>query len=130
MFRLPQSVLHFGAGALVLGTLIVAAPKAAHAIAATLVQVTNTAANPVLTQEVDSKNAFQASITLGLTSQPISIPSGQRLVVDFVTVSGVANSLSGAIQPTIVLSSTLNGGAPVHYYLDPAPTPVTIPGAN
>ena len=50
MFRLHKSVLSLAAGALALGVLILAAPRAAHAIAATLVQIRNTAANPAVTQ--------------------------------------------------------------------------------
>ena len=57
MFRLIKPMLSFGAGALALGLLIVAAPRAAHAISATLVQVTNTAANPAITQSVPSQAA-------------------------------------------------------------------------
>lgn len=45
-----------GTGAVVLAGLVLTlvAPKAAHAIAATLVQVTNTSSNPVINQDVDS----------------------------------------------------------------------------
>ena len=100
-----------------------------------LVTVANTSANPVPAQSMDAKNAFQANVTVGLVSgtlpsQLVTIPAGQRLVVEFVTISGVANSLGGPIQPTIILQSSLNGGASADYYLDPAPSPVNIPGAN
>jgi hypothetical protein len=53
MFRLLKTLLSFGEGALALGILIMAAPRAALAIAATLVQVTSTAANPVSNKDVD-----------------------------------------------------------------------------
>jgi hypothetical protein len=62
MFRLPKSVLSFGAGALALCVLILAAPRAAHAIAATLVQVTNTTANPAITQSVGQQASQLASL--------------------------------------------------------------------
>jgi hypothetical protein len=46
MFKTSKSILSFGACALALGVRMLAAPRANHAIAATLVQVTNTASNP------------------------------------------------------------------------------------
>jgi hypothetical protein len=68
MIKLPKSVLPFGAGALALGALIVAAPRAAHAIAATLVQVTNTSASPAVAQDVSR----MASQNVQLISSPSS----------------------------------------------------------
>lgn len=106
----------------------VATSRDVRAAVSALVTVANTAANPVPTQSVDAKNAFQADLTLGLSSQPIAIPVGQRLVVEFVAISGIANSLSGPIQPSIILQSSLNGGGNASYYLQPGPTPVNIPG--
>lgn len=94
MFQLPKSVLSFGAGALTLGVFILAAPRAAHAISATLVQVTNTAANPVpnLDTERNARIPYQSSIN----ASPCSIapcdflmspvPAGYRLVAQGVSV--------------------------------------------
>jgi len=108
----------------------VATSRSVRAAVSALVTVSNTPANPVPTQAVDAKNAFEETLSLGLSPQPISIPAGQRLVVDFITISGIADSLTGPIQPTIILQSSLNGGGSASYYLDPAPSPVNIPGAN
>src|ERR1700722_4472252 len=63
MTRLRKAVLHFGAAALGIGALTLVVPRAAHAVAAALVQVTNTAANPATTQDT-SKSASQL-VTLG-----------------------------------------------------------------
>jgi len=101
-----------------------------RAAVSALVTVANTAANPVPIQSVDAKNAFQTNFNLGLSPQPVAIPAGQRLVVEFVSISGIADSLSGAIQPSIILQSSLSGGGSASYYLQPGPTPVNIPGAN
>ena len=100
-----------------------------------LVTVANTSANPVPAQSMDAKNAYQVDLTVSLvsgflTSQALTIPAGQRLVVDFVTASGGAYSLSGPIQPSIVLESSLNGGGQANYYLQPAPTATVIPGTG
>src|SRR5580704_6162253 len=57
-----------GTGAAVLAgfVLTLVAPRAAHAVAAALVQVVNTRSNPVPNQDVDhpGRHAFQASCTI------------------------------------------------------------------
>lgn len=55
MFRKP--LISYAAVAIAAAVLILAAPRAAHAIAATLVQVTNTAANPAITQGTEKQAA-------------------------------------------------------------------------
>jgi len=57
MFRLPKSVPFYGAVAIAAASLILAAPQAAHAIAVALVQVTNTAASPAITQGTEKQAA-------------------------------------------------------------------------
>ena len=70
-------------------TLPMAFPKAAHALAATLVQVTNTASNPVISQDVDSpaRSPYYKSVTCYSASSnqcaaqfPV-VPANKRLVV-------------------------------------------------
>lgn len=109
----------------------IATSHTVRAAVSALVTVSNTSANPVPVESVDAKNAFQTDFDLGLSPQAIAIPSGQRLVVNYVAISGIADSLSGAIQPSIILQSSLTGsGGSASYYLQPGPTPVNIPGAN
>jgi hypothetical protein len=50
MFRLSKSVLTVGGAALATVLLILAAPRTVQAVAAALVEVTNTSSNPVVTQ--------------------------------------------------------------------------------
>jgi hypothetical protein len=50
MIHLPKSAVSFSVVAVAAGILTLAAPRAAHAVAAALVQVTNTSSNPVVTQ--------------------------------------------------------------------------------
>jgi hypothetical protein len=104
MFKPSKSVLSFGAGALVLGVLILAAPRAAHAIAATLVQVTNTASNPAVTQDVSRQVAQIVSLgTTTIGGQPsqflnflsngtyvngYTVPANQYLVITSADVTG------------------------------------------
>jgi hypothetical protein len=123
MLRLRKSVLPYGACVLALGAVILAAPRAAHAIAATLVQVTNTTANPVITQsapaEASQLVSLYASSGLGypvgnyfafgligfLFQGAYSVPSGQSLVItDIDTIP----SCSGAFQ--LELAPAVGGG--------------------
>jgi hypothetical protein len=103
-----------------------------------LVTVANTSANPVPAQSVDAKNAYQVRVVVGMDllgnfrpPQVLTIPAGQRLVVDFVTAHGFAPPPAGAaVQPEIILESSLNGGGQVSYLLLPAPTPFVLPGSG
>jgi hypothetical protein len=105
MTRLPKSVISFGALAIAAGVLTLAVPQAAHAVAAALVQVTNTAASPAITQGVptlaaqivDISNSVlpsSASYTPFYSISPYatfdpgySIPSNQSLVITTVDVT-------------------------------------------
>lgn len=71
------------------------APKTVHALAATLVQVTNTSANPVINQDVDSpgRNPYYQTVTCYSASSPQCtaqfpvVPPNKRLVVQFISSS-------------------------------------------
>ena len=106
MIRIPKSILSFGALALTAGMLTLAIPRTAHALAAALVQVSNTPASPANTQDI-SKQASQM-VQLFCPAAPDSIsncrvdisggpqymvPAGQTLVintVEFIPQSGAA----------------------------------------
>jgi len=86
-----------GAFALAILLFAISAPKTAHAIVATLVQITNTASNPV---PVDADNSARHAVRLfaagntdqtGLlethlldasTGQAFTVPAGKRLVIE------------------------------------------------
>jgi hypothetical protein len=95
MFRPSRTILSFGAGALAVMALTLAGPKAAHAIAATLVQVTNTSSSPVINQDVDSPGRSPYTAFLPCYSQTTNsctaffpaVPAGMRLVVEFISSS-------------------------------------------
>jgi hypothetical protein len=104
MIKPSKSVLSFGAGAFALGVLMLATPRAAHAVAAALVQVTNTASNPAVTQDVTHQVA--QLVSLGVTTiggEPsqflnflsngtyvigYTVPANQYLVITSVDVTG------------------------------------------
>jgi hypothetical protein len=96
--RLTKSFLT-GTGAVVLAGLILTllVPKAAHAIAATLVQVVNTNADPVPTQGILPGAAFSQQCSgIGITSCYLSppVPAGYQFHSTFQAVSGQLGSQS------------------------------------
>jgi hypothetical protein len=68
MFRLPKSVLAVGGAALATVLLILAAPRTVHAVAAALVQVTNTSSNPVVTQSTNQQATQLIELTCNMTA--------------------------------------------------------------
>jgi len=118
MFKLLKT-LSYGAAALTAGVLILAAPRAAHAIAATLVQVVNTTANPVPNLDAEriarvryeSSQQPQGHCPNGNGVQQCNFtfttpPSGYRLVVE--NVSGSITLANGATSPPIAVLSDLD----------------------
>jgi hypothetical protein len=114
--KFAKSILT-GTGAVVLAGLILAllAPKAAHGIAATAVQVMNTSAAPAITADTSklvsqivnlqcpNPNPGAVFIIYGC----YTVPAGQNLVVTSMTVTpltgpGAAISLNPSGLPTIV----------------------------
>lgn len=93
---------------------------------------------PIINVGKAALNAFQATVQLdvnGITgplSAQIPIPSGQRLVIEFVEANGTAAAAGGGVQPEVILFSTLNpvvGGqssptVSYNFYLDQS---LTVP---
>jgi hypothetical protein len=106
----------FGLGGLAAAALLVGmmAPKAAHAIVATAVQVVNTAANPVpnLDTERNARIPYESTstVTCGLTLGPCQFdftfpPPGYRLVIQ--NINGYIRETS-ATMPTIFFRANAN----------------------
>jgi hypothetical protein len=99
---------------------MLAAPRAAHAIAATLVQVTNTAANPAVAQSPNTQAAQLVTLELSITSIPgsgyyyffpltytgpgpsFTVPANQSLVVTDIDLTP---SICSSGTPALVLNS-------------------------
>ncbi len=119
----------FGVGALLL---LLATPRAVHAIAAVLVQVTNTAAAPAITQDVSklassqvilfaqaarsttvrSDTNFVQVFQTSESSTPYQVPPGQKLIVTTADVIGVPGDSVGFFTstfPNASWSPTLTG---------------------
>ena len=106
MFRLPKSVLRFGAGAIALVALILAAPKAAHAIAATLVTVTNTTANPVPAAMAIPSQPFFAFMQLsGTGAQSVGPGTGTLAVTQIVLTNA-----DSVVDQVNIYGALLSGG--------------------
>jgi hypothetical protein len=77
-----------------------------------------------LVQDVDqaARAPFQVTVPVNITNftyTAVSIPSGKRLVVDYISLSGAAQTSGAYIQPIILLSSSVAGGAAAVYYIAP-----------
>jgi hypothetical protein len=108
MIRLSKSVLAVGGVILAAGLITVMNPRTVHAVAAVLVQVTNTASNPVVAQGIDKQATQIVELTCGYTLVPkapdnvcslenadgtpggttyYTVPNGQSLVIDSVDIT-------------------------------------------
>lgn len=87
MRLLRQAVGVLGALIVVAMIAAVVAPKAAHAVAGALVEVTNTAANPVTTISSDAHNSFMAGagctfIDTSCSAELYTVPAGKIAVIE------------------------------------------------
>jgi hypothetical protein len=105
-----------GTGAVVLAGLVLTlvAPKAAHAIAATAVQVENTRSSPVPNQDVDipARHVFTATCSsTGLASCelfPFSVPANNEFVIQNVSMSYYSGGSTGL--PASAFLDVVQGG--------------------
>jgi hypothetical protein len=151
MIRLSKSVLAVG-GVVLAGSLItLMEPKTVHAVAAALVQVTNTAANPVVTQSIGQQAAQSVDlecvpsvipgngtcyvVTDGSRgSTPYVVPANQSLVitaVDVYTFVAVNEAVNGepACNAGREDGVSSSGGAPLVWEIvnNTSPTHFTYP---
>jgi hypothetical protein len=114
MMQFSKSVLAAGGIVLAVALIIFTNPKAVHAVAAALVQVTNTASNPVVTQSVEQMTQVQIFCEVGPCKDSggnvYVIPSSLNLVVTAIDLTGCAS-----FQTTAVLQQV-------------SPPPYSLPG--
>lgn len=75
-------------------------------------------------------NAFQVTVTVNVNSfvyTPVTIPAGQRLVIQNVSLSGAAQTSGAYVQPIVVIKTTLGTDAANLRYFAPNPS-ATTPG--
>lgn len=85
-----------------------------------------------LVQDVDqpARAPFQVAVPINInnfTFTPVSIPTGKRLVIDYISTDGAAQTAGSYIQPIIILSSVVAGGSAAMYYIAPSQS-TTAPG--
>jgi hypothetical protein len=73
------------------------------------------------------RGAFQTTVQVGFGQGLVGvpIPAGTRLVIDYVSIHGNAEG-PGAIVPTILFESSINGQPSVNYYISPVLIDPTI----
>lgn len=77
---------------------------------------------PVLMKDVDqaARTPFQVTVPINInnfTYTPVAIPAGQRLVIDYLSYSGAAQTSGSYVQPILLLAVGVANNPPVlHYY--------------
>ena len=99
-------------------------PRAALAKPAVIAVTPKAAVAAANVKDVDqpARAPFQATVELNInnfTYTAVPIPAGQRLVIEYVSISGAAQSGSGPIQPIALLSTTVAGNAAATFYIAP-----------
>jgi hypothetical protein len=115
------------AGMFLIGSLLRSPGSQAKGAYSTPVTVMNTTSSAAGVRDEDSpgRNAFQTMLNLSLSGTSgtgISIPSGKRLVIDYVSTAG--SGPSAGTQPYIAIFTTVGGGPSVTYTLTPTQSPL------
>jgi hypothetical protein len=135
MARLQKFLLSAGA-VLALCLLILAAPRTVQAVAAALVQVTNTASNPVVTQTTGAQatNTLHLNCAFNLVPErntpcwqitssgtvnadpgiPYTVPAGSNFVITAVDVFPAPNGGGTAACPGVYVASIGNLSSPLN----------------
>ena len=119
-------LMFLGLVVLVAAVVSVLAPKATHALVATLVQVANTSANPAIIRDTDNSGRgniqnpnCQAFSTPGLAaavfcSPSYTVPAGQRLVIEQLEANCSTPEGNNLNQPVVDL--TVGGNENFHVF--------------
>ena len=75
-------------------------------------------------QDVDqaARQPFQVTVPVNINNfnfTAVTIPSGKRLVVDYIAMSGAAQTNGAYVQPIVILSSSVAGNPSCLYYIAP-----------
>jgi hypothetical protein len=131
MIRISKSVFAVGGVVIAAGLITFTNPKAVHAVAAALVEVTNTATNPVVTQGIgqqageivnlecpsNGQACFAITSTTGnlTVGTPFQVPAGKSFVVTSVdiTINPIDSGCTG-LRNFFLLGD--NNGAPFEFF--------------
>lgn len=81
-------------------------------------------ARPALVQDTDQAARAPFEVTMQVQFNnfqlvPVSIPAGYRLVIDYVSIVGVATTSGAYIEPVINLIPSVSGGQPASFLFTP-----------
>jgi hypothetical protein len=90
------------------------------------------AAVAAMVQDIDqpARAPFQATVPININNfnyTSVLIPAGQRLVIDYVSMSGATQTTGAYVQPIIILSSNVAAQPSALYYIAP-PQNADVPG--
>ena len=110
---------------------IVEPPRPAQLATGASLATTTVTPKAAIVKDIDlaARAPFQATVTLDFNNfvySPVPIPAGQRLVVEYVSISGAAQSNNGPVQPIVLLSSSVAGNPGATFYMGPRPA-ATLP---
>jgi hypothetical protein len=121
-----------GSGGVILALLsvVLISPRTVHAVAAALVQVTNTRSNPVPTQDVDiaARHPFTATCNVFgngggfVVCQPTPAPPTTGVETVIQSVNMQLNQDTGSVQPAVMDLSFATGSANYVHYVPFIPT--------
>ena len=88
------------------------------------------AAVAAMVQDVDqpARAPFQATVAVNINNfnyTSVPIPAGMRLVVDYIAMSGAAQTAGPDIQPIMILNSSVAGNPGALYYIAPEQSSTT-----
>ena len=87
-----------------------------------------TSAHPVAAQDFPIPFVVTVPVNVNnFTYTPVAIPQGMRLVIDYMSLSGAAQSSSGPVQPIVILNTQVAGGTSNLFYFEPSPS-ATVSG--
>ena len=75
--------------------------------------------------DLPARQPFQTTVIVSLNNfrnQPVAIPAGKRLVMEYVTIAGGA--CCSSTQPLILLNASLGGATATTFYLQPVQSDV------
>ena len=86
--------------------------------------------SPVLMKDVDqaARAPFQVTVPININNfnySQVAIPAGQRLVIDYVSYSGAAQTAGSYVQPIIIMAVGVANNPSALYYFGSNPSSTT-----
>ncbi|MGB0063437.1 MAG: hypothetical protein WBP85_03250 [Terracidiphilus sp.] len=85
---------------------------------------------PATAQSTTAPTPFVVTVPINYNNfnfTAVPIPAGKRLQIDYISMSGAAQTTGAYVQPIIILAATLQGGSQNLFYFAPLQDP-NVPG--